>query len=189
MVLAIPEGQHSVTPHLVVRGGAKSIEFYKQAFGAVERYRNEGPGGMLMHAELQIGDSRIFLADAMPGSARSPLELKGSPVILHLYVNGVDALWARAVAAGAKVTMPLANQFWGDRYGQVEDPSGHVWALGQHMEDLTPDEIGRRAAAHFASMPPPKPAARKKPKARAKSKPRAKARKAKKPARKAAKKK
>src|SRR5262245_2056414 len=144
MVLAIPEGQHSVTPHLVVRGGVKAIAFYKQAFGAVERYRSEGPGGTLMHAELQIGDSRVFLADAMPGSAASPVELKGSAVILNLYVDGVDALWARAVAAGAKVTMPLGDQFWGDRYGQVQDPFGHLWALAQHKEDLTPEEVGRR---------------------------------------------
>jgi uncharacterized glyoxalase superfamily protein PhnB len=181
MVQAIPEGQHSVTAQLVVKGASKAIDFYKRAFRAEERYRSEGPGGAVMHAELQMGDSRVFVVDAMPGGARSPLELRGSPVVLNLYVDGVDALWTQAVAAGAKVVMPLADQFWGDRYGQVRDPFGHLWALGQHTEDLTPEEVGRRAEEFYASMKPPKPAARK-PKARPKAK-------AKKPARKAAKKK
>jgi uncharacterized glyoxalase superfamily protein PhnB len=157
----------------MVRGGAQAIEFYKRAFGAEECVRSEGPGGAVMHAELQLGDSKFFVADAMPGGPPSPLALKGSPVVINYYLEGVDALWQRAVAAGATVVMPLADQFWGDRYGQLRDPFGHLWALGQHMEDLTPEETNRRAEEFFASMPPPSRPARKKP-SRAKAKKKAK---------------
>ncbi|HEV2176541.1 MAG TPA: VOC family protein [Terriglobia bacterium] len=153
-VKAVPEGLHTITPHLVVRGGEKAIEFYKKAFGAEVKDVHKTPDGKLMHASLKIGDSTLFLADEFPGAetCASPEKLGGSCVRLNLYRENIDALFNQAVAAGATVTMPLANQFWGDRYGQVTDPFGHSWALGQHLEDVAPAEMERRAKEAFAQM-------------------------------------
>src|SRR5262245_43633942 len=149
-VKRLPEGFHRVTPHLTVRNAAAMIEFHKKAFGAVEKGRAPGPDGTIMHAALQIGDSVVFLNDEMPGmGAQSPLTTKGTAVTLHLYVEDADKQFQQAVAAGAEVAMPLADQFWGDRYGIVKDPSGHLWSIGSHMEDLTPEQIKERMAKAF----------------------------------------
>jgi PhnB protein len=150
-VKRVPEGHHTVTPHLTVREGAKLIEFYKQAFGAKELRRSVAPDGKsLLHAEIQIGDSRVFLNDEFPGmGACAPQGTNGSPVHMHLYVEDVDSLYQRAVDAGAKVVMPLADQFWGDRYGVVEDPSGHRWALASHVQDMSPEQMKQAASAVF----------------------------------------
>jgi PhnB protein len=147
----VPEGFHTVTPHLTVRDGMKLIEFYKQAFGAKEWRRSVAPDGKsLLHAELSIGDSRIFLNDEFPEmGALSPLGTNGTPVQIHLYVEDVDSLYQSALSAGAKVVMPLADQFWGDLYGVVEDPSGHRWALASHVRDMTPDQMKQAAAEMF----------------------------------------
>jgi PhnB protein len=152
-VKAVPEGTHTITAHLSVREAAKAIEFYQRAFGAQVLFVHKMPDGRVMHATLKVGDSRLMLADEFPGMGTpAPTTLGGSPVLLNIYVEDVDSLWNRAVAAGAKVTMPLANQFWGDRYGQVVDPFGHSWALGSHVEDVAPEEMERRANAVFAQM-------------------------------------
>jgi len=141
-VKPIPEGMHSLTPHLVCAGAADAIEFYKKAFGAIETSRMPGPQGRLMHAAVRIGDSTLMLVDEMPEwGSLGPKALKGSPVTVHLYVEDVDATVAKAVAAGAKVTMPVAEMFWGDRYGQLEDPFGHRWSVATHTRDLTPAQI------------------------------------------------
>src|SRR5258706_11286925 len=141
-VKRVPDGFHRVTPHLVVRNVAAAIDFYKKAFGAVERVRMPGPDGKVIHAELQIGDSRIFLNDEFPDvGAVSPLGFKGTAVTLHLYVQDADTQFKQAVDAGAAVVMPLADQFWGDRYGLVKDPFGHQWSIGSPMEDLTPAQM------------------------------------------------
>jgi uncharacterized glyoxalase superfamily protein PhnB len=138
----IPEGMHSLTPHLVCAGAADAIDFYKRAFNAVEEARMPGPGGKLIHAAVKIGDSTLMLVDENPEwGALGPKALKGSPVTIHLYVPDVDATVAQAVAAGAKVTMPVADMFWGDRYGQLEDPFGHRWSVATHTRDLTSEEI------------------------------------------------
>jgi PhnB protein len=154
-VKAVPEGMHTVTAHLVVRGGDQAIEFYKKAFGAQQFggvFRT--PDGKVAHAELRIGDSRIMLADEFPGggTCQSPQTLGGTSVVLNIYVEDVDRLFNQAVSAGAKVTMPLGNQFWGDKYGQVSDPFGHRWSLGQHVEDVAPEEMERRGREFFAQM-------------------------------------
>jgi uncharacterized glyoxalase superfamily protein PhnB len=126
----------------VCAGAAQAIEFYKKALGAVEIGRMPGPGGKIMHAELRIGDSRIMLADDFPDyGSKGPLALKGTPVVIHLYVNDADAVFAQLVEAGAKPVMPLADMFWGDRYGQAEDPFGHRWAVATHKRDLQPEQI------------------------------------------------
>jgi uncharacterized glyoxalase superfamily protein PhnB len=139
---AIPEGMHSVTPHLVCAGAADAIEFYKKAFGAVELTRMPGAQGKLMHASIRIGDSTVMLADEMPEwGSLGPKALKGSPVTIHLYVDDADAFVARAVKAGAKVTMPVDDMFWGDRYGKLEDPFGHHWSIGTHVRDVSPEEM------------------------------------------------
>ena len=150
----IPEVLHTITPHLTVKGAAQAIDFYKKAFGAIERSRMPGPNGLIMHASMKIGDSSFFLADEMPGmegaGSTSPTKAGSTTVVLNLYVQDSDKLFKQAVAAGAKVTMPLADQFWGDRYGQVKDPYGHVWAIATHTEDLSPKEMeerGRQAMA------------------------------------------
>jgi PhnB protein len=149
----IPEGFHTLTPHLVVRGAATAIDFYKKAFGAQEVMRMALPDGKTIgHAEIRIGDSLVFLADEFPGCQPSPQGLGGSPVTLNLYVEDCDAVFDRAVAAGAQVRMPPADMFWGDRYGQVVDPFGHIWALATHKEDVPPDELAQRAQAAFAGM-------------------------------------
>ena len=147
----VAEGDHTLTAHLSVRNGTKAIEFYQQAFGAQLLFVHKLPDGKVMHATVKIGDSKLMLADEFPGmGTKSPATLGGSPVVLNIYVDDVDALWNRAVAAGAKVTMPLDNQFWGDRYGQIVDPFGHAWALGSHVEDVAPEEMERRANAIFS---------------------------------------
>lgn len=141
-VKAIPDGMHTLTPHLICAGAADAIEFYKKAFGATELNRLPGPDGKLMHATVRIGDSVLMLVDEFPQwGSLGPKALKGSPVVLHLYVEDVDAVVAQAVAAGAKLTLPVAEMFWGDRYGQVEDPFGHKWSVATHTRDLTPEEI------------------------------------------------
>jgi PhnB protein len=145
---AIPQGFHTVTPSLFVAGATKAIEFYKKALGAEELMRSAGPDGSIMHAELRIGDSIIMLADEMPGmGARGPRSIGGTPVSFFVYGENVDVAWKRAVDAGAKELVPLADQFWGDRTGCLEDPFGHQWWLAQHLEDLTPEEIRQRAEA------------------------------------------
>jgi PhnB protein len=138
----VPEGMHSVTPHLICAGAADAIEFYKKAFGAVEEARLPGPGGRIMHAMIRIGDSAMMLVDEMPEwGALGPKSLKGSPVTVHLYVENADATVERAVKAGAKITMPLADQFWGDRYGKLEDPFGHHWSVATHVRDVSIEEM------------------------------------------------
>ena len=150
-VKPIPEHMHSVTPHLVVAGAANAIEFYKKAFGATEEARLPGPGGKIMHAMIRIGGSAIMLVDEMPEwGALGPKTLKGSPVTIHLYVEDADAFVARAVKAGAKVTMPVADMFWGDRYGKIEDPFGHQWSVGTHVRYLTPEEAERAMKEMYA---------------------------------------
>ena len=141
-VKPIPDGYHTLTPYLRVRGGAAAIEFYKKAFGAEEVMRMPMPDGKVGHAMLRIGDSPLFLADEYPDyGSFGPLSLKGSPVTIHLSVPNVDQVWERAVAAGATVRMALADQFWGDRYGQLDDPFGHRWSLATHIRDVSPEEM------------------------------------------------
>jgi PhnB protein len=142
-VKPVPEGYHTITPSLVCKNGAQAIEFYKKAFGAKEKFRMDGPGGTVGHAELIIGDSNFMLSDEFPGMATAPTGLGGS--YLFLYVEDCDTVFNRAVAAGAKVTMPLANQFWGDRFGRLTDPYGYNWGVATHVEDVAPDELERRA--------------------------------------------
>ena len=144
----IPEGYHSVTPYLIVKGAARAIEFYKQAFGATEKVRMAQPDGRIGHAEIQIGDSCIMLADEFPErNIVGPESLGGTPVMIHLYVEDVDAVAKQAVAAGAKEVLPVQDQFYGDRSGMFTDPFGHKWNISTHKEDLTAEEIGKRAAA------------------------------------------
>jgi PhnB protein len=141
-VKPIPDGMHSVTPHLICAGAADAIDFYTKAFNAIELTRVPGPNGKLMHGSIRIGDSTVMLSDEFPEmGGLGPKSLKGSPVTIHLYVEDVDAFAARATAAGAKITMPVADMFWGDRYGQFEDPFGHRWSVATHVRDVTPDEI------------------------------------------------
>jgi PhnB protein len=143
----IPQGYHTATPYLIVKGAARAIDFYKQAFGATELMRFAGPGGSIGHAEIRIGDSPIMLADEMPQMGyRSPAALGGSPVSVMLYVPDVDKVVERAVKAGAKVERPVADQFYGDRSGTIHDPFGHVWTVLTHKEDVSPEEMQRRAA-------------------------------------------
>jgi PhnB protein len=148
----IPEGYHSVTPYLIVTGAASAIEFYKHAFGAKELMRIPHPDGRVGHAELQIGDSRIMLADEFPEmGVRSPMTLGGTPVGIQLYVDDVDAVTTRALAAGAKTLRPVKDQFYGDRSGTLSDPFGHQWTISTHKEDVSLEEMQRRAAAAAAS--------------------------------------
>jgi len=150
---AIPKGHHSVTPSLIVAGAAKAIDFYKKAFGAEELMRFAGPDGSIMHAELRIGDSIIMLGDEMPDQGvKGPKSIGGSPVSFFMYGENVDAAWKKAVDAGAKPIMPLADQFWGDRTGCLEDPFGHQWWLAQHIQDLTQEELQRNAESFFSQM-------------------------------------
>jgi PhnB protein len=149
----IPEGMHSVTPHLICAGASDAIEFYKKAFNAVELSRMPGPGGKVMHASIRIGDSVVMLVDESPEwGMLGPKARKGSSVYIHLYVDDVDAFTARAVAAGATVTMPVADMFWGDRYGQLEDPFGHLWSVATHVRDMTPEET-REAMQNMSKKP------------------------------------
>jgi uncharacterized glyoxalase superfamily protein PhnB len=132
----------SLSPYLSVKGGLAAIAFYKQAFGAVENSRMPGPGGKIMHAQMRIGDSLFMLADDFPDSGCvGPLALKNTPVYIHLYVEDADAVFDRAVEAGAKPVMPMADMFWGDRYGQIEDPFGHRWSIATHKRDMTPEQM------------------------------------------------
>ena len=153
-VKAVPDGMHTITAHLVVNGAAKAVEFYRKAFGAEVKGIHYAPDGKVMHAEIKIGDSMLFLADEfpMPGCPSSPKTLGNTSVVLNIYVENVDRLFNQAVTAGATPTMPLSNQFWGDRYGQVTDPFGHRWALGQHVEDVSPEELERRGREAFEEM-------------------------------------
>ena len=146
-VTPIPEGFHTVTPHLVIKGAAAAIDFYKRALGAEVLARMDGPGGTVGHAELKIGDSIIFLADEFPGApCTSPQTLGGSPVSLHLYVPDVDATFQRAISAGGRETMAVTDMFWGDRFGQLQDPFGHSWSIATRKEILTPQETERIVA-------------------------------------------
>jgi PhnB protein len=150
----IPEGHHTVTPYIAVKDASKAIEFYKQPFGAVEKGRMTGPNGKgIMHAEIKIGDSFIFLSDEIPDmGSRSPESLGGNTGSLHLYVEDADAAFRKAVSAGAQVRMPVTDMFWGDRYGKVIDPFGHEWGIGTHTEDLTEEQVKQRAKAAIAGM-------------------------------------
>ena len=144
-VKPIPDGYRSVTPYLMIKGAAQAIDFYKKAFGAKERMRVPGPGGKVMHAEIEIGDSVVMLADEFPEmGALGPQTIGGTPVAIHLYVENVDATFAQALAAGARQEQPLTNQFYGDRSGSLVDPFGHKWHLATHVEDVSPEEIERR---------------------------------------------
>lgn len=146
-VKPIPEGHHTLTPHLMLNNCARAIEFYKQAFGAKENYRMAMPDGKIIHADLTIGDSHLFLMDEPPGPSSTP-----GAVILHMWSAEPEAVFERATKAGAKVTMPLQDMFWGDRYGQLVDPFGHTWSIAKHLEDLTPEQTRERAMKAFAAM-------------------------------------
>ena len=141
-VKPIPEGMHTVTPHLVCNGASEAIAFYIKAFEATEVARKPGPNGKLMHAMVRIGDSMVMLVDEVPEwQAVGPRTLKGSPVTLHLYVSDADAVFQRAIDAGATSFMPVQEMFWGDRYGVVEDPFGHRWSIATHVRDMSPAEM------------------------------------------------
>jgi len=150
-VKPIPEGYHSVTPYLIVKDASKAIEYYKKAFGATEIMRFPGPNNTVAHAEIQIGDSRIMLADPGQNEYRSPQELGGTPVSLMIYVNDVDKVFNQAVSAGAKQSRPIQDQFYGDRSGNLIDQFGHVWTVATHKEDVSPEEMERRMKAHTAA--------------------------------------
>lgn len=147
-VKATPDGYHTATPYLIIQGAAAALDFYKKAFGATELMRMAQSDGRLGHAEMRIGDSCIMLADEVPEMEyRGPKSLGGTPVSILLYFEDVDAVVARAVAAGAKLTRPVQDQFYGDRSGVLEDPFGHLWTIATHKEDVSPEEIDRRLTA------------------------------------------
>jgi len=148
----VPEDFHTITPHLVVKGVADAIAWYTKAFGANELLRNMAPDGTsIMHSELLLGDSRFFVVDEFPGPMASPTTLGGTPITLHLYVRDVDEMFDRAVAAGATPLLPVADQFWGDRYGMLVDPFGHRWSIASRIEDLSPNALQERAASWAAT--------------------------------------
>lgn len=151
-VRAIPEGYHTVTPYLTCKNSSQAVDFYKSVFGATEIMRMTGPDGKIGHAELKIGDSHIFLSDEFPGMNAAPTPGVKNACGMFVYLENVDAVFSRAVSAGAKVDMPLDNQFWGDRYGKLTDPFGHNWGLAQHVEDVSPDEMQRRQKEYAAKM-------------------------------------
>ena len=152
-VQPVPDGYHTVSPYLAVEDAATAIDYYKKAFGATERVRMEAPDGKIGHAELEIGDSIVMLADRFPqASTKPPHELGGTSAGVFLYVEDVDQVVKRAVEAGATVTMEVADQFWGDRFGTVTDPFGHVWSVATHIEDVPPAEMAERAKAAMAAM-------------------------------------
>jgi uncharacterized glyoxalase superfamily protein PhnB len=153
-VKRVPEGFHTITPGLVVNGAQKAVDFYKEAFGAeVIFLKTSKDGSKILHCEIRIGDSRIFVNDEFPEmGSRGPKLIGGSPVSLNLYVEDSDALFERAVAAGATVIMPLADQFWGDRWGMMSDPFGHVWSVASHIADLSPEEIERASEEYFSKQ-------------------------------------
>jgi PhnB protein len=153
MAKPIPEGYHALTPSLAVENAAEAIEFYKRAFGATERMRMPGPGDTVAHAELEIGDSVLMLSDPFPqSSVKPPKELGGTSVGVFMYVEDVDEVVQQAIDAGANVTMPVDDQFWGDRFGVVADPFGHSWMIATHKEDLTPEQMMERGKEAMASM-------------------------------------
>jgi PhnB protein len=148
----IPDGYHTVTPSLTIRGAADAIDFYKRAFNAIECYRVAAPDGKIMHAEIRIGDSVVMVSEEFPEwGALGPQSLGGSATTLRLYVDDVDSLAAQAVAAGCTVLRPVENQFWGDRTGMFVDSFGHRWSIASHVEDVSPDEIRRRMSAFMQS--------------------------------------
>ena len=152
-VQPVPDGYNTVSPYLAVEDAATAIAYYKKAFGATERVRMEAPDGKIGHAELEIGDSIVMLADPFPqASTKPPHELGGTSAGVFLYVEDVDQVVKRAVEAGATVTMEVADQFWGDRFGTVTDPFGHVWSVATHIEDVPPAEMAERAKAAMAAM-------------------------------------
>lgn len=152
-VKPIPDGYHSVTPYLIIKGAREAIKFYQEAFGAEEVCLLDGPGGSVMHAEIKIGDSFIMIGDEFPPmDALSPLSRGGATSSLMLYVNDVDSAFEKAVKAGCTVKLPLTNQFWGDRYGKLADPYGHQWAMATHVEDVTPEEMKKRTAEMAKQM-------------------------------------
>ena len=154
MVQAIPSGYAGVTAYLIVRDAARMLDFYKKAFGATELMRLPGPGGKVGHAEIRIGEGTVMLADEMPDMGHeSPKALGGTPVTLMFYVADVDAQFARAVAAGGEIKNPLKDQFYGDRSGTIVDPSGHIWTIATHKEDVLPEEMDRRMKAMMAAEP------------------------------------
>jgi PhnB protein len=149
----IPDGYHTVTPYLAVDDATEAIEYYTKAFGAKERVRMETPDGKVGHAELEIGDSLVMLSDPFPqASTKPPNELGGTSVSVFLYVKDVDAVVKQAVDSGATVSMEVADQFWGDRFGSVRDPFGHLWSIATHVEDVPPEEMAERAKAAMAAM-------------------------------------
>jgi uncharacterized glyoxalase superfamily protein PhnB len=152
-VKKIPEGMSTVTPHLICKGAAEAIEFYKKAFGAVDLGRvSDGKDGKLIHALISIGDSKVMLVDEFPEwGFYGPTSLNGSPIAIHLYVEDVDTFVDRAVQCGAKVTMQVQDMFWGDRYGKIEDPFGHLWSVATHIRDVTPEEMEKAARGMFRS--------------------------------------
>ena len=153
-VKPIPDGYYTLTPYLTVRNAAAALDFYKRAFGADETFRVASPDGKVGHAEIRIGNSPIMLSDEYPEmGATSPEAIGGSPVMLHLYVENVDALVERAVQAGGKLDRPVADQFYGDRGGMITDPFGHKWWIATHVEDVPPDELERRSKAAFGGAP------------------------------------
>ena len=151
---AVPEGYHTITPSLTLDNAAQTIDWYQKALGAEEVSRSVGPDGKVMHAELKIGDSRFMMNDVMMG-AKGPKAFGGSPASLWLYVDNSDALFNRAVSAGATVQMPMADQFWGDRAGAIADPAGYTWWIATRTEDLTRAEIDQRAQEFFKQMSQP----------------------------------
>jgi PhnB protein len=157
-VKAIPEGREGQIPHLVVNDAPRAIAFYAKAFGAEETMRLAAPDGRILHAELRVGPSLLFVADDFPemcgGASHTPRALKGTPVSIHRYVEDVDAVIRRAAAAGATVKMPATEMFWGDRYGVVEDPFGHQWAFATHVRDASPEEMARGAATMLSQGKP-----------------------------------
>ena len=149
----IPEGYHTLTPYLTFDNAAEAIDFYEDAFGATERMRMEAPDGKIGHAEIEIGDSILMVSDAFPNStSRSPSELGGTTAGAFMYVDDVDAVVKRAVEGGSTLTMEVADQFWGDRFGSITDPFGHSWLIATHVEDVPPEEMAERAKAAMAAM-------------------------------------
>jgi PhnB protein len=152
-VRPIPEGRHAVTPYIVVRDAAKAIDWYKSAFGATEVARMPSPDGKIMHGEIRIGDSLIYVADEFPQMGSKGIQsYGGSPVGIHLYVTNTDQVYERAIKAGAKPAMPPANMFWGDRFAKLTDPYGMSWSIATHIEDVPAEEMGKRAAAAFCEQ-------------------------------------
>jgi uncharacterized glyoxalase superfamily protein PhnB len=153
-VKAIPEGYHTITPYMTVRDAARAIEFYKQAFGAVEKGVMKGPDGKIMHAELRIGDSLFMLADEFPQfGSLSPQSTGGAGMGLHIYVEDADSAFDRAVKAGATVEMPVGDMFWGDRYGKLADPFGHKWSIATHTRDMSMEEVEKAQSEFMKQMP------------------------------------